>query len=202
MTTFDLNILPIYRINGQESADLPGLLALTPARKAARGREKDSLIMYLMLSGNASYSIAELAQINHNAGDVFYQTPGSLTSAMRKTAEHINTALLERNLSTSGRGQYALGLLALAVMRESQITLLLSGPAHAIWVSEGQSRHIYDPALSGKVWVRAKPRNLIFHKLKFIPTICSCCAENSQPIGKPTCSANVRLPRSMRRIAS
>ncbi|MFN8461168.1 MAG: hypothetical protein U0X93_05290 [Anaerolineales bacterium] len=150
MTTFDLNILPIYRINGQESADLPGLLALTPARKAARGREKDSLIMYLMLSGNASYSIAELAQINHNAGDVFYQTPGSLTSAMRKTAEHINTALLERNLSTSGRGQYALGLLALAVMRESQITLLLSGPAHAVWVSEGQSRHIYDPALSGK----------------------------------------------------
>lgn len=150
MPTFDLNILPIHRINGQESADLPGLLALTPSRKAARGREKDNLILYLMLSGNTEISIAELAQINHNAGDVFYQSPGSLTSALRKTAEHINAALLERNLSTSGRGQYALGLLALAVARESQLTLLLSGPAHAVWVGEGQSRHIFDPALSGK----------------------------------------------------
>ncbi|MCC6298178.1 MAG: hypothetical protein IT314_02685 [Anaerolineales bacterium] len=150
MTTFDLNILPIHRINGQESADLPGLLAFTPARKPARGREKDSLIVYLMLSGNASFSNAELAQINHNAADVFYQSAGSLTSALRKAAEKINAALLERNLSSSGRGQYALGLLALASVRESQCTLLLSGPTHAVWVGEGQSRHIHDPALAGK----------------------------------------------------
>lgn len=150
MTTFDLNILPIHRINGQESANLPGLLALTPSRKVARGREKDSLIVYLMLSGNATFANAELAQVNTSAANVFYQSAGSLTSAMRKAAENINTALLERNLSTTGRGQYALGLLVLAVLREAQCTLLLSGPSHAVWVSEGQSRHIHDPALSGK----------------------------------------------------
>ncbi|WKZ43145.1 MAG: hypothetical protein QY302_13670 [Anaerolineales bacterium] len=150
MTTFDLNILPIHRLNGQESADLPGLLALTPARGAARGREKDNLIVYLMLSGNAVFSEADLAQVNHRAADVFYKTPGSLTSAMRKVAENINAALLERNLSSSGRGQYALGYLVLAALREEKCTLLLSGPAHAVWVGEGQSRHIYDPSLSGK----------------------------------------------------
>ena len=38
----------------------------------------------------------------------------------------------------------------LASLREAQCTLLLSGPTHAVWVSEGQSRHIHDPALSGK----------------------------------------------------
>lgn len=150
MTTFDLNILPIHRLNGQDSADLPGLLALTPSRKAARGREKDSLIVYLMLSGNAAFSNAELAQIKDNAANVFYQSAGSLTSAMRKAAENINAALLERNLSTTGRGQYALGLLVLAATREAQCTLLLSGPTHAIWIGEGQSRHIHEPALSGK----------------------------------------------------
>jgi len=148
--TFDLNILPIHRINGQESADLPSLHALTPSRKAARGREKDSLILYLMLTGNAAFSNAELTQIKENAANTFYQTAGSLTGAMRKTAENINAALLERNLATSGRGQYALGLLVLASLRESQCTLLLSGPSHAVWVGEGQSRHIHDPALSGK----------------------------------------------------
>jgi hypothetical protein len=150
VATFDLNILPIHRINGQESADLPGLLAVTPPRKTARGREKDNLIVYLMLSGNAIFSAAELTQLNNTAAGVFYQSPGSLTSAMRKSAETINTTLLQRNLSTSGRGQYALGFLVLASVREGQCTLLLCGPTHAVWVGEGGARHIHDAALSGK----------------------------------------------------
>jgi len=148
--TFDLNILPIHRINGQESADLPGLLAVTPPRKPARGREKDNLIVYLMLSGNAIFSASELAQLNNTTAGAFYQSPGSLTSAMRKSAEIINNTLLQRNLSTTGRGQYALGFLVLAAIRESQCTLLLCGPTHAVAVSEGGARHIHDAALSGK----------------------------------------------------
>lgn len=150
MATFDLNILPIHRINGQESADLPGLLAVTPPRKTARGREKDNLVVYLMLSGNATFSAAELTQLNNSAANAFYQSPGSLTSAMRKSAETINTTLLARNLSTSGRGQYALGMLVLAAVREAQCTLLLCGPTHAVWVGEGGARHVHDAALSGK----------------------------------------------------
>ena len=129
---------------------MPGLLAVTPPRRTARGREKDNLIVYLMLSGNAPLSNAELKDLNNKAMALFYQTAGPLTSAMRKVTESINAALLERNRSTTGRGQYALALLVLAVVRESQCTLLLSGPTHAVWVSEGQSRHIHDAALSGK----------------------------------------------------
>lgn len=150
MTTFDLTILPIHRVNGQEVAELPGLLAVTPPRRTARGREHDNLVIYLMLSGNAAITAVELKTLLSNTATSFYQSTGSLTFAMRKAAENINTALLERNLSTTGRGQYALGHLALAVARVEQCTLLLSGPTHAVWVSEGKSRHIYDPALSGK----------------------------------------------------
>lgn len=150
MTTFDLTILPIHRQNGQEFADLPGLLAVTPPRKAARGRDKDNLVLYLMLSGNAELSTVEMKQLTSNAASLFYQTPGSLTSAMRKTVENLNSALLERNLATTSRGQYALGLLVLAVMRENTCTVSINGPAHVAWVSDGQQRHIFDPALSGK----------------------------------------------------
>lgn len=150
MASFDLNLLPIRRHNGQDYADLPGLLAYTPSRKAARGREKDSLILYLMPSGNAGIPHAELAGILNNAANAFFQSAGSLTSAMRKAAESINSALLDRNMSSTGRGQYALGLLVVAVIRETQCTLLLSGPTHAVWIGDGQSRHIHDPALSGK----------------------------------------------------
>ena len=150
MPMFDLNILPIHRINNQELDSLPGLLAVTAPRRTARGREKDNLIVYLMLSGNAPLSNSELKELNNKAVALFYQSAGTLTSAMRKVTESINNALLERNRSTTGRGQYALALLVLAVVRESQCTLLLSGPTHAVWVSEGQSRHIHDAALSGK----------------------------------------------------
>lgn len=150
MATFDLNILPIQRINGQELADMPGLLAVTPPRKAARKRNQENLVIHLVLSGNATLTSDEVVQLTRSASEVFYQSPGTLTSAMRKAAEEINTALLERNLSTTGRGQYAIGWIAIACMREDQCTVLLSGPMHAVWVSEGQSRHIHDPALSGK----------------------------------------------------
>jgi hypothetical protein len=125
-------------------------MAITPPRKTGRGREQDTLIVYLMLSGNASLSSFEYHDLIKNTATLFHQTPGSLTSAMRKAAENINTALLERNRSTLGRGLQAFGVLVLAVIRNEQCTLLLSGPAHAVWVSDGKSRHIHDPALSGK----------------------------------------------------
>jgi hypothetical protein len=147
---FDLNILPIHRVKDQEMASLPGLLAVTPARKTARGREHDHLIVYLMPFGNAVFSSEEVREWMENAARAFYQSAGPLTSAMRKAAQGINTALLERNLSMTGRGEYLLGFLILAVIRDKQCTVLLSGPTHAVWVSEGQSRHIHEPALSGK----------------------------------------------------
>jgi hypothetical protein len=84
VATFDLNILPIHRINNQELDSLPGLLAVTPPRRTARGREKDNLIVYLMLSGNAPLSNSELKELNNKVVALFYQSAGTLTSAMRK----------------------------------------------------------------------------------------------------------------------
>ena len=169
MLTFDLNILPIHRINGQELPSLPGLLAVAPPRRRARGREHDSLIMYLMLSSNAAFSASQFKQLTNNAAGLFYQSPGPLTSAMRKVAESINTTLLEQNLATSGQGQHVLGLLVLAAVRGDQCTFLLSGPTHAVWVSEGQSSHIHDPALSGKGLGSGQKINSYFSKVELHP---------------------------------
>jgi hypothetical protein len=129
---------------------MPGLLAVNPPRKTARGREQNSLIVYLTLSGNTPFSPAEITKLANDAVNSFYQSSGSLTAAMRNAANDINTKLLERNLSTASLGQHILGLLVLAVIRENQCTLLLSGPTHAVWVTDVGSRHVHDPALSGK----------------------------------------------------
>lgn len=129
---------------------MPGLLAVTPPRKTARGREQNSLIAYLTLSGNTPLSTSEITQLTGEAVNLFYQSPGSLTSAMRNAASDINAKLLASNLATASHGQHVLGLLVLAALRENQCTLLLSGPTHAVWVTDGGARHIYEPTLSGK----------------------------------------------------
>ncbi|MDP2776862.1 MAG: hypothetical protein Q8O48_04420, partial [Anaerolineales bacterium] len=131
--TLDLTLAPLYRINGQEIASLPGLFVQMPPRTATRGRAQDRLVVYLLLTGNAVFSVAEYMQTAQNAANVFYKTSGSLTSALRAATENVNKDLLERNMSTSGRGQYASGWLTLAALRDSQCTLSMSGPMQVYW---------------------------------------------------------------------
>jgi len=150
VTTLDLTLLPIYRLNRQELPALPGLLATTPPRKTARGREQDRLILYLVLTGNATLSTAEYLQLTSQAASAFFETSGALTTAMRAATERINRALLDRNLGSTGRGQYAVGLLVLAVLRGAQCTLSQSGPTHIYMLNGETVTHTYDPALSGK----------------------------------------------------
>lgn len=145
----DLLLSPLYRINGQEPAALPGLLALTPPRRAARGRQQDRLVVYLLLTGTAAFSGAEYRQLMDEAGDRFYKSAGTLTSALRAAVEGVNRLLLERNMSTSPRGQYAAGWLTLAALRGEHCTFLLSGPMH-VYLLGSDARHVYEPGLSGK----------------------------------------------------
>ena len=146
----DLTLLPLYRTNGQEAASMPGLLVTSPPRKTARGREQDRLVVYLLLTGNATISSAEYSKIAADAANVFYQSSGSLTSALRATSDSVNRTVLDRNLSTSGRGQYVNGWLTLAALRDSHCTILLSGPVHVYFLAQAGTRHIFEPVLAGK----------------------------------------------------
>ncbi len=146
----DLTLAPLYRMNGQEMDALPGLLAQMPPPGAVRMRAQDRLVVYLCLMGGADVSSSAYRQLAQDAADVFYRTHGSLTSALRAAAEHINQALLERNRSASGRKQYVQGWLALAALRDSQCTLSLSGPMRVYWFGRDESRLIHEPQASGK----------------------------------------------------
>lgn len=146
----DITLIPLYRIVGQEIASLPGLLVQKPPQSAVRIRAQDRLVAYLLLTGNAVFSAAEYMQVAQDAANIFYQTSGSLTSALRVATENVNKVLLERNMSTSSRGQYANGWLTLAVLRDSQCTLSMSGPMHVYWFGKNETRHIHEPGRSGK----------------------------------------------------
>jgi hypothetical protein len=147
---FDLNLLPLYRIKGQEWPQLPGLMAATPPKRAARGREDEQLLIYLTLSGNTPYSTAEYNRIIAQLVQRFYETPGALTSAIRATADGLNQFLLNRNLTTTGKGQYIIGRLILGVLRGGQFVFAQSGPTHTFHLSGGQARQIHDDQMEGR----------------------------------------------------
>lgn len=148
--TLDLTLSPIYRINGQEIPSLPGLLVQLPPRSPARGREQDRLFVYLLLTGTATFSTTEYLQVAQEAANVFFQTPRTLTGALRAATEAVNTNLLNRNMNSSTRGQYAVGWLTMGSLRGEQLTLSMSGPMHAFWHGQSETRHIHEPNASGK----------------------------------------------------
>ncbi len=148
--TFNLTLLPLYRIKGNEMPSPPGLLAVTPPRRKARSRSRDLLFMHLVLGGNTNLSTANYLQIISSAAKEFYNTPGSVTAALRTAAITLNSDLLERNMETSGQGRFTLATLVLGVVRGGQIYLLISGPAHAYWMVGDERRDIHDPEMSGR----------------------------------------------------
>ena len=147
---FDLHLTPFYRIKGLERPQYPGLLVSAPPKRAARGREDDRLIVYLSFSGNTPFTVGEYKQIAEQMAQHFYANPGSLTAALRSTVESLNQVLVERNLRTTGKGQYLIGRAILGVLRESQLVLAQCGPTHVFHLSGGQSHPIHDPQISGK----------------------------------------------------
>ena len=147
---FDLNLYPFYRIKGLDRSQLPGLVAAVPPKRTARGREADRLLIYLTLSGNTAFTATEYNQFIAQMEQRFYQNPGSLTAAMRATVENLNQQLVERNLRTTGKGQYIIGRLILGVLREAQIILVQSGPTHVFHLSGEETRPIHDQQISGR----------------------------------------------------
>ena len=146
----DLTLLPLYRLSGNELPSPPGLQAVVPPRRPARGREKDRLIVHLTLGGNAPFSTASYLQLTSVAAEEFYRTSGSVTAALRAAAVAVNGDMLERNLELSGQGRYSVGLLILCALRGNQLYVLEAGTTHVYWMADRERVHIHEPALSGR----------------------------------------------------
>ncbi len=129
---------------------IPGLLAVLPPKRAARGREEDRLLVYLTLSGNTRFPSAEHNQIMDRIIQRFYKTSGSLTSAIRAATGELNQTLLKRNLHTTGKGEYVVGRLILGVLRGTQFLFAQCGPTHVFHLTGVESRHIHDEQIAGR----------------------------------------------------
>ena len=141
----DLNLLPLARQYGQDLPDLPGLQIAAKPRRTARGRQADRLILYFVMEGSAQLSPGQQEQLLTRLAQTYYKTQGSVTAALRASAESLNQQLLDHNLKEASSGQQGVGLLMLMAQREERIYLAQCGPTHAFLISSVELQHFYDP---------------------------------------------------------
>ncbi len=142
---------------------------MEPPRRTARGRENDRLVIYLTFSGNDPFSSSEYNQTAAQMAKQFYQTAGSVTSAVRSVAEGINQLLVDRNLRTTGKGQYIIGRMILGVLRGPQMVFAQCGPTHIFHLTGKDTNHVHDPQLSGRGLGIGQATPLYFTQLDLNP---------------------------------
>lgn len=122
----------MYIINGalQDPDSVPGLLAQSVPAKAARGRHQDFLFAHLTLSGQVDETTALAKGLLDSVSNIFYQTPGSVTAALRKAIIETNKELLGHNLR--GESKTYEGAITCAVLRGQELYMAQTGEAFAL----------------------------------------------------------------------
>ena len=135
---FNLELYPMHLRDGKVLETLPGLIALAPPRKCARGREFDQLVAHVDLSGKTSTTPEAMNEWMLKKAALFYNTPGSTTNAMRMMADSINNELLDRNLKKAAENPQVTGTLCMVVLRKDLVYSLIIGQGR-IFILEGEA---------------------------------------------------------------
>jgi len=170
-TRFDLNILPINHQNGKTVSQLPGMLTATPPRRSSRRRAQEKLLLHLRLEGNAPLSDTAMGQLLNKLAEVYYETEGSTTSALRNVTDVLNKYLLDRNYRAASRGLKAIGYLTQVVLREDRILYAQCGPTYVYQVTPETVVDLHDPELSGTGLGLGKAFKVRYHQINLQPNL-------------------------------
>lgn len=168
-TRFDLNILPINHQVGKTVSELPGMLTANPPRRSSRRRAQEKLLLHLRLDGNAPLSDTAMRQLLTKLAEVFYETEGSTTSALRNVTDVLNKYLLDRNYRAASRGLKAVGYLTQVVLREDRIIYAQCGPTFIYHVTPETVVDLHDPDLSGSGLGLGKTFKVRYHQINLHP---------------------------------
>lgn len=147
---FDINLFPINLEQGVEHNSLPGLAALTPPRRTARGRENDVIIAMIHISGSSAIAVESLNSWLLKKLEGYYQTAGTVTFAMKTLVEALNSDLLDRNLKQVKEGIRMSGALNLVVLRRDSLYLVNVGAAKAWFASKTDTLEFTDSDNQGR----------------------------------------------------
>jgi hypothetical protein len=136
-TSTDLEALVghLFVVGGRAiSSPSPGAAATPPPRRAARGRDADTLFCLISLAPGEHRPAAFYEDLVDELTTVYFKTGGSVTTALRKAIDAGNRRMLIQNKSQSVPLEVGL---AGAVLRQDELYLALTGPGCCFLVHEG-----------------------------------------------------------------
>ncbi len=200
---FDLTVFKYNRLQGKEETDLPGLFTSLPPKRAARGREKDRLVIFLQFVERGSPFQGAPEDVLEKLSRVYYATRGTVTSAMKAVADQVNERLLARNLRQAKEGNPLLGLMIVAVLHEEMLYLAHSGPVHSFVVNAQSVEHFHDPQGAGRGLGISRTAAVRFYRCAFQPgDLALLCVQPPQNWSRQTLlgSAQLSLDHLRRRL--
>jgi len=114
----------------------PGTLAQLAPRRCARGRSDDALLLSLAIRAARPAAPSHLDHLAGLAAEVFFGTPGSVTSALREAAAIVNDQLVDANRSGDPASHHE-GHWIGAVLRDNDLYLAQCGSGQAILIRPG-----------------------------------------------------------------
>lgn len=127
---FEALVGHLYVVGGRSiSTQPPGLLVEVAPRKAARGRELDTIFLLASPSGDMAAPAAFYDQMASLGAERYFNSTGSVTAGLRTVFSSINQDLIEHN--NSGKKRYEANMIC-AVLRENELFLARSGSSVAL----------------------------------------------------------------------
>ena len=156
---FDLNL---FALDDQ----LPlGLYATSAPKRTARGREEDQVIVLFTQQGDQPLVGRALMDWQAKAVNVFYTTPGSVTSGMRAMVEALNKQLFVDNQKLAEDQLKKTLEISLCVLHREMLLVAQSGQSRVVVVSaDGQADFIDRDANQLGLGVHESPRIAFFQK--------------------------------------
>lgn len=191
---FDLTVFKYNRLQGKEESDLPGLFTSLPPKRAARGREKDRLVIFLQLAERGSPLQGAPEDLLEKLSRVYFATRGTVTSALKAVAEQVNERLLARNLRQAKEANPLLGLLIVAVLHDEMLYLAHCGPVHSFIINAQTVEHFHDPQGAGRGLGISRTPAIRFFRCTFQPSdLALLCVQPPQNWSRQTLLGSTQL---------
>ncbi len=117
----------------------PGVFVETrsPSGRAARGRDRDTLLVHLTLTSKQPAPASLYQNVVQALVDDFYSSSGSVTAALRKAIRAANEYLMLHNVRMEGVEKQHGGITC-AVLREEEVFVAQAGPSLGFLAHQGQ----------------------------------------------------------------
>ncbi len=153
---------------GPRATPPPGTLARAAPRRAARGRSEDLFFVTVQLQAPGRVPPGLTDHLAQAGADVFYRTPGSVTSALREAILEIND-----ELANAGRGQDApahfLGRVVTAVLRDDNLYMAQCGAGRMSLIRKSQVSGFTSPEAGNRPLGSAPTPFVRYHHLLVRP---------------------------------